>query len=115
MQARIVVTLLVVVAVVSAAVAVAGNQAAEGVVNINTASLEELQLLPRIGPALAARIVEFRDTSGPFRSVEEIVAVKGIGEAAFKRLEPYITTSGATTLAVKVRSSRSTGGTEATD
>ena len=79
-------------------------------VNINTASSEELELLPRVGPALAGRIIEFREANGPFQTVDEILAVKGIGESSFEKLEPFIVTSGATTLADKVRLARSTGG-----
>jgi competence protein ComEA len=94
------------------AVAAADGGSTAGVVNINTASAEELQLLPRIGPALASRIVEFREASGPFQTVDELVAVKGIGETALERLKPYITTSGATTLSEKVSLPRSTGGAE---
>jgi competence protein ComEA len=85
------------------------------VVNINTASSEELQLLPRVGPALAGRIIEFREANGPFQTVDEILAVKGIGESSFEKLKPYIVTSGATTLASKVKLARSTGGGNAVD
>jgi competence ComEA-like helix-hairpin-helix protein len=95
-------------------VAAEGSQPS-GVVNINTASAEELQLLPRVGPALAGRIIEFRESNGPFRTVDEILAVKGIGESSFEKLEPYIVTSGATTLTEKVRLARSTGDAKAAD
>lgn len=100
-----------------AALAVIGVEASEpsGVVNINTASAEALQLLPRVGPSLAGRIIEFREANGPFRTVDEILAVKGIGESSFEKLEPYIVTSGATTLSEKVKLARSTGGTTAAD
>jgi len=81
----------------------AADQAATGVVNINTASAEELQLLPRIGPALAERIIEFRESHGSFGSVDELVAVKGIGESSLDKLEPYVTTKGETTLTTKVK------------
>jgi competence protein ComEA len=82
------------------------------VVNINTASAEQLQLLPRVGPALAERIIEYRETNGPFRTADEIVAVKGIGDSVFEKLAPYLVTSGATTLSEKVRLERaaSSGG-----
>jgi competence protein ComEA len=106
---------VVVMAVFAGVGAVEASQPATGVVNINTASTEQLQLLPRVGPALAGRIVEFREANGPFRAVDEIVAVKGIGESSFEKLEPYIVTSGATTLAEKVRLPRSTGGEKAAD
>jgi competence protein ComEA len=93
----------------------ADSPSTTGVVNINTADAEQLQLLPRVGPALANRIVEFREANGPFQNVDEILAVKGIGESSFEKLEPYIVTSGATTLADKVRLARSTGGAQAAD
>ena len=82
--------------------ALAGD-APRGVVNINTATAEQLQLLPRVGPALADRIIEFRQSNGPFGSVDELVAVKGIGERSLANLEPFVTTQGATTLDAKVK------------
>jgi len=84
-----------------AAAADSGQSA--GVVNINTADAEQLQLLPQVGPALAGRIIDYRETNGPFRTVDEIVAVKGIGDSSLEKLEPYLATSGATTLTEKVR------------
>ena len=58
--------------------------------NINTATEAELQRLPRIGPALAARIVEHRRVHGPFRRPEQITDVKGIGEKTLEKLAPWI-------------------------
>jgi len=89
--------------------ALAAGDVANGVVNINTAGTEQLQLLPRVGPALANRIIEFRESNGLFKTVDELVAVKGIGESSLAKLEPYIATSGATTLESKVRLPRSSG------
>ena len=110
MNARTVLSLiLVAVAALTITGSVEADQPA-GVVNVNTASAEQLQLLPRVGPALAGRIVDFREANGPFRTVDEIVAVKGIGETSLEKLEPYIVTSGATTLAEKVRLPRSSDG-----
>jgi competence protein ComEA len=77
-------------------------------VNINTASLQELQLLPRVGPSLAQRIVEFREANGPFKTAEELLRVRGVGERTFELLKPYVTLSGATTLTKKVRTPRKT-------
>jgi competence protein ComEA len=105
--------LAVIAAVMVGSVAESGE--ATGVVNINTASSEQLELLPRVGPALAGRIVEFRDANGPFQSVDEIVAVKGIGERSFEMLEPYLVIDGATTLTEKVKSTRSSGGNKTAD
>ena len=114
MQYRTVLSLiLVALAAVTGAGAADGSQSA-GVVNINTATAEQLQMLPRVGPALAGRIVEFREANGAFRSIDEIIAVKGIGESSFEKLQPYIATSGATTLNEKVKLARTTGGADAT-
>lgn len=59
-------------------------------VNINTASEAQLEELPGIGAKTAARIVEFRQKNGPFRKVEELMNVKGIGEKSFLKLKPYL-------------------------
>lgn len=59
-------------------------------ININTANRGELELLPRIGPTLAQRIIEFRETEGPIGSLTRLQDVKGIGERTAARLEPYI-------------------------
>ena len=76
---------------------------AEGVVNINTADAEALMLLPRVGPAIAERIIEFREKNGKFKSVEDLMLVRGIGEKTFEMLEPYLAVSGETTLVEKVK------------
>ena len=60
-------------------------------ININTASLAELEALPGIGPALAARIAAHRAARGPFRSVEELREVQGIGEKTLAALRPLVT------------------------
>ena len=70
----------------------AGPEAAAGRVNLNTASAEELQSLPGIGEVLAARIIEYREQSGPFACPEELMAVKGIGESLFDAVSGQITT-----------------------
>lgn len=59
-------------------------------VDVNRASAEELQRLPRVGPVLADRIVEFRRERGPFRLAEDLLAVPGIGPATLERLRPLI-------------------------
>lgn len=69
----------------------AGGKAADQKVNINTASLEELQKLPRIGPAIAQRILDFRKENGNFRRVEDLMKVRGIGEKVFNQIKDLIT------------------------
>lgn len=60
-------------------------------ININTATQAELELLPGIGPALAQRIIEYRETHGPFATIEEIQNVSGIGSATFENIKDLIT------------------------
>jgi competence protein ComEA len=60
-------------------------------VNINTASVEQLTTLPGIGPKLAARIVEYRQKSGSFRSTHELLNVKGVGEKNYAKIESWLT------------------------
>lgn len=60
-------------------------------VNINTATAEELQTLPRIGPAMAQRIIAWREAHGGFHSVDELDAVPGIGPSMLENLRPLVT------------------------
>ncbi len=60
-------------------------------VNINTASSAELEKLPRIGPKVAQRIIDFRKEHGNFKKIEELMKVKGIGEKTFEQLKDRIT------------------------
>ena len=60
-------------------------------ININTASAAELEALPRVGPALAQRIVDYRVNHGPFRAIEDVMQVSGIGPAIFGQIKDLIT------------------------
>ena len=62
--------------------------------DLNTATQEELDALPGIGPVKAEAILQYREESGPFRTVEEIMEVKGIGEKTLEQLRPYVTVEG---------------------
>jgi competence ComEA-like helix-hairpin-helix protein len=59
-------------------------------VDLNLASREDLQSLPGVGPALAARIVDARARDGPFASVEDLRRVRGVGRATLERLRPLL-------------------------
>jgi len=72
-----------------------------GAVNINTATLEQLELLPGIGEARARAVVELRKQRGGFKSVDELTEVKGIGDVALERLRPFVRTEGKTTAQLK--------------
>jgi competence protein ComEA len=71
-----------------------------GVVNVNTASPAQLSLLPGIGDARAREIVAARTKQGGFKRVEDLLAIKGIGEASLAKLRPYVALQGESTLRV---------------
>jgi len=60
-------------------------------INLNTASAAELQNLPRIGPKVAQRIVDYRTQNGPFKKVEDLMKVRGIGEKVLEQIKDRIT------------------------
>ncbi|MGE5341887.1 MAG: ComEA family DNA-binding protein [Candidatus Omnitrophota bacterium] len=61
------------------------------VININTAGVDELTRLPRVGEKMARRIIECREKNGKFKKPQDLMKVKGIGEKSFKKLEKMIT------------------------
>ena len=66
-----------------------------GPVNLNSATVEDLATLPGIGEKTAEKIIEYREKNGPFKKVEELMNVQGIGEKSFLKLKPQITVSSA--------------------
>src|SRR4051812_13359143 len=72
-----------------------------GKVNLNTATEDQLMLLPSVGPAKADRIVAWRKKNGTFKRTADLRRVKGFGYKTFKRLEPFLDIKGDTTLAAK--------------
>jgi competence ComEA-like helix-hairpin-helix protein len=72
------------------------GKAVDGVVNLNTAPVEVLGLLPGIGPAKAADIAAYRKKR-PFRTVDELVRIKGIGRKMVRRLRVHLAVAGPTT------------------
>ncbi|MEX0587524.1 MAG: ComEA family DNA-binding protein [Patescibacteria group bacterium] len=67
------------------------SQPISGPININTASAVELEALPRIGPALAQRIVDYRKDNGPFKTTADIEDVSGIGPSIYAQIKDLIT------------------------
>jgi comEA protein len=61
------------------------------VINLNTATQAELETLPGIGARVAARIIEYREKKGPFKKIEELMNVQGIGEKSFLKLRAQLT------------------------
>ncbi len=74
--------------------AYAQSAAPKAKVNINTATASELETLPRVGPKVAQRIIDFRTKNGNFKKVEEIMKVQGIGEKVFDDIKDLITVGG---------------------
>jgi competence ComEA-like helix-hairpin-helix protein len=77
--------------------------ATPGVVNVNTADVAQLSLLPRVGAKVAQRIIDYRKEHGAFKSTTDLMQVKGIGDKAYSRLSPYLTVDGKTTLSEKIQ------------
>jgi competence protein ComEA len=75
----------------SRAPASSGTAGGGGLININTATLEQLDSLPGIGPAIAQRIIDYREKMGGFKAAEEITEVSGIGEATLAKIKDLIT------------------------
>ncbi len=69
----------------------AAKPVSTAVVNLNTASATDLEGLPGIGAKTAARIVEYRQKNGPFKKIEELMNVRGVGEKNFLKLKAQIT------------------------
>lgn len=68
----------------------ASTAAAKPAINLNSATLDQLETLPGIGRKTAERIIEHRTKSGAFKRIEELMNVKGIGEKSFLKLKPMI-------------------------
>jgi comEA protein len=62
-----------------------------GLIHLNTATAQQLQTLPGIGPTLAQRIIDYRDANGPFTTLEQLMLVEDIGEKRFAAIKDYLT------------------------
>jgi competence protein ComEA len=75
--------------------ALAAKASASAPVNLNTATVAQLETLPGIGKSTAERILEYREKSGGFKKIEDLMNVRGIGEKSFLKLKPLITVASA--------------------
>ena len=73
----------------------ADTSPAPAVVNLNTATAEQLDSLPGVGPKVAARIIEYRQKNGPFKKIEDLMNVRGIGEKNFLKIRNRLTVGAA--------------------
>jgi len=71
------------------------KKAPAAIVNLNTASAADLQTLPGIGAKTAARILDYRQKNGPFKKIEELMNIRGVGEKNFLKLKNQITVTAA--------------------
>jgi competence protein ComEA len=100
---RIVLAVLLVVGLSTAAGAAqdtprrssASPASASAPINLNTATVAQLETLPGIGKATAERILEYRQKNGSFKKVEDLMNVRGVGEKSFLKLKPLITVTAA--------------------
>ena len=69
----------------------AARPATAGTININTAAAADFETLPGIGAKIAGRIVEYRQKNGPFKKIEELMNVRGVGEKNFLKLRSQLT------------------------
>ena len=102
------IAVLLITSIAGAAFAADSTAAAapSGVVNINTADVAQLSMLPRVGEKAAQRIVDYRTAHGPFQKATDLMQVKGFGSKSFERLSAYIVLEGKTTLTQKVKTPR---------
>jgi competence protein ComEA len=96
---RLVLPVLAIIAIMAGAAPVASakdNAQLTGVVNINTATADELMLLPGIGPAKANAIIALRSAES-FKGTEDLLKVKGIGDKLYEKIKGFVTVDGPTT------------------
>ena len=91
--AEIVALVLAVAAVILAAASAstaAKKQPPAQPIDLNSATIEQLEQLPSVGPGVAKAIVDFREKSGPFRRVEDLLAIRGITKQRLEKIRPYV-------------------------
>lgn len=94
MEKRYISVVVILVVMFFSGMAYGQGKNAQGKINVNSATIEELQLLPGIGESTAKSILAYRKANGSFKSISELVKVKGIGEKKYKSLQGYVKTDG---------------------
>ena len=89
------------VALAAAPILAGGETRLSGTVNVNTATAEQLQLLPGIGESRARAVIDARKRRGGFERVDDLLEVKGIGEASLEQMRPYVTVDGKTSASLE--------------
>lgn len=88
--ASLIACVMAVMMVATAAFAIPKKRPPVRPLDLNTASSEELQQLPGVGPGIAKAIVEFREKSGPFRRIEDLLAIRGLTKGRVEKIRPYV-------------------------
>lgn len=89
--------IIIAAALMVLAVGLVANATHKGVINVNTATVEQLRLLPPLNDAIAKNIVAYRDSKGPFESLDDLVKVKGVTRTLLKDIRPFLVLEGKTT------------------
>jgi len=96
---------VILIAALFASITASAAESSEGTININTATSLQLSYLPGIGPSKAEAIISHR-SKRPFKKVEDLMRIKGIGRKTFKKLRPYLAVKGETTIKKKIKVSK---------
>jgi len=89
--------MIIAAALMVLAVGLVANATHKGVINVNTATVEQLKLLPPLNDTLARNIVAYRDSKGPFESLDDLVKVKGVSRTLLDDIRPFLVLEGKTT------------------
>ncbi|MCE5275889.1 MAG: helix-hairpin-helix domain-containing protein [Syntrophaceae bacterium] len=89
--------IIIAVALMVLAVGLVANATHKGVINVNTATVEQLKLLPSLNDTIAKNIVAYRKSNGPFKSMDDLVKVKGVTRTLLDDIRPFLALEGKTT------------------
>lgn len=89
--------IIIAAALMVLAVGLVANATHKGVINVNTATVEQLKLLPPVNDTIARNIVAYRNSNGPFESMDDLVKVKGVTRTLLDDIRPFLALEGKTT------------------